>query len=863
MKRGAAALLLLAWAGATAFAAERHSVLKGGERFEIVDRGGLAIWQGDIVIGRTAELLEATRQADLLGAEAIAGAKSTGLGASGGRWPRGASGLFEVPYVVESDPEGRVPAAIEEFNREAAGMFRAVPRTAEADYVAFTFDADDKTGPCFSSIGRVGGRQIIGGASNCVVGRLVHEIGHALGLFHEQERADYARWITIDLAAVDPELAHNYVPAVNTRDLGPYDFGSIMHYGPSGFTKFGANTMETIPPGIPIGQRDGYSRGDINGLQRLYGMFDSTIVVDTFPSGLAVIVDGASRVAPASFNWTLGSTHTLEVAANAQTLDGVVHRFARWSSDTAGTLATRQTITVSPGAGTLTEPAAYPAVSVYTANFVRMKEVRITTSGNRTGVGGTVTADIQPAPVAGVSGNYYRERQPFTLTPSAAGGATFGRWSGTYSFSTATSTRHSPQMRGPLAFAATAAAYEFQAYFVDYPFVTVRARSQDGEFFGISATVARASGSTSQRLPYQTVETVSSGTAWTPGETATLTVPTSAVPFAASVRYRLVTFGSGTSATASIMQPSAGQSGSTVFATYNKQYEPYRQVLPSCAGTLTAGTQADGWVDAGASMPVTIAPASGWMLARWRGSLSGTGNSRTLAVSDVPDLIADLNIVPSPLVVSEVRPAEAVAGRAFTLEILGSGFSPASRVFVANVSKTPSSIEEGRIVVPLAASDFPANGRAVVTVQNRPGGTGNCALNASGVFEVFAAQAAAPVPAFDYTDLWWNAAESGWGLNLIQHPSNAIFGVMYTYDGNGKPMWLVLPAGAWTSPTVYTGALYRVTGPPFTSPTFNPAAVNVRQVGSATLTFSGRDGGTFAFGVDGTQVTKPITRQPF
>lgn len=861
MKRATAALLLLAWASATALAAERHSVLKGGERFEIVDRGGLAIWQGDIVIGRTAELVEATRKADLLGAEAIPGAKSTGLGASGGRWPRGSSGLFELPYVIEIDPEGRVPPAIEEFNRETAGMFRAVPRTTEPDYVAFTFDADDKTGPCFSSIGRVGGRQVIAGASNCAVGRLVHEMGHALGLFHEQERADYARWITIDLAAVDPELAHNYVPAVNTRDLGPYDFGSIMHYGPSGFTKFGANTMETIPPGIPVGQRDGYSRGDMNGLRRLYGLFDSAIVVDTFPSGLTVIVDGASRVTPASFNWTLGSTHTLDVAASAQTLDGVVHRFARWSSDSAGTLATSQTITVSPGAGTLTEPAAYPAVSVHTANFVRMKEVRITTSGNRTGVGGTVAVDTPPAAVAGASGNYYRERQPFALTPSPNGGATFGRWIGSYNLPTATSTRHSPQMRGPLAFAATPASYEFQAYFVDYPFVSVRARSQDGEFFGISATVARAGGSSSQRLPYQTVETGSS--AWSPGETASVSVPTTATPFAASVRYRLVTFGSGTSATVSITQPAAGQAGSTLFVTYNKQYEPYRQVLPSCAGTLTAGTQADGWVDAGASMPVTIAPAAGWMLARWRGSLAGTGNTRTLPVNDVPDLTADMNIVPSPLVVREVRPAEAVAGRAFTLEILGSGFSPVSRVFVANVLKTPSSIEDGRIVVPLSASDFPASGKAVVTVQNRPGGTGTCALNASGVFEVFAAQATAPLPAFDYSDLWWNAAESGWGLNLIQHASNVIFGVMYTYDTTGKPMWLVLPGGAWTSSTVFTGAFYRVTGPPFTSPTFNPAAVNVRQVGTATLTFSGRDTGTFAFSVDGQQVSKAIARQPF
>lgn len=119
------------------------------------------------------------------------------------------------------------------------------------------------------------------------------------------------------------------------------------------------------------------------------------------------------------------------------------------------------------------------------------------------------------------------------------------------------------------------------------------------------------------------------------------------------------------------------------------------------------------------------------------------------------------------------------------------------------------------------------------------------------------------VPAYDYSDLWWNPAESGWGLNLIQHASHVIFGVMYTYEAPNRATWFVLPGGTWTSPTTFGGPLYRVTGPAFTAPTFDPAAVNVRQVGAATLTFAGRDNGTFAFSVDGTPVTKSITRQPF
>ena len=163
--------LVLVLGSASALAAQRHAILFHGERLEIVDRGGLAIWQGDIVLGRTAELLEATRLADLQGGGAHPSAKGTGLGTATGRWPRGGSGLFEIPYVIENDPDAGVPPAIAAFNQQLAGFARAVPRAAEADYVAFSFDASDTTGPCFSSIGRVGGRQLIGGSRPHQVGR--------------------------------------------------------------------------------------------------------------------------------------------------------------------------------------------------------------------------------------------------------------------------------------------------------------------------------------------------------------------------------------------------------------------------------------------------------------------------------------------------------------------------------------------------------------------------------------------------------------------------------------------------------------------------------------------------------------------
>jgi lysyl endopeptidase len=114
-------------------------------------------------------------------------------------------------------------------------------------------------------------------------------------------------------------------------------------------------------------------------------------------------------------------------------------------------------------------------------------------------------------------------------------------------------------------------------------------------------------------------------------------------------------------------------------------------------------------------------------------------------------------------------------------------------------------------------------------------------------------------PAFDYTDMWWNPNENGWGLNLTQHPTRVIFGVWYTYEVDDTPVWYILPSGSWTSTNRYTGPLYVTSGPPFSGP-FDASRVETRQVGTATLTFSGANDGTFAYTVDGVSGTKSITR---
>ena len=96
----------------------------------------------------------------------------------------------------------------------------------------------------------------------------------------------------------------------------------------------------------------------------------------------------------------------------------------------------------------------------------------------------------------------------------------------------------------------------------------------------------------------------------------------------------------------------------------------------------------------------------------------------------------------------------------------------------------------------------------------------------------------------------------------MQHPTNAIFAVWFTYGDDRKPVWYVLPSGSWTSANVYTGALYLVAGPPFNG-NFDPTLVNQAPVGTATLAFTDDNHGTWSYSVNGVPGSKAISRQPY
>lgn len=115
----------------------------------------------------------------------------------------------------------------------------------------------------------------------------------------------------------------------------------------------------------------------------------------------------------------------------------------------------------------------------------------------------------------------------------------------------------------------------------------------------------------------------------------------------------------------------------------------------------------------------------------------------------------------------------------------------------------------------------------------------------------------------NYTDLWWVASESGWGMN-IDHQDNIIFATLFTYQANGRGQWFVMSSGVRQPDYSYVGDLYRTTGPSFNAQPFQPiGAGNLTKVGRMRLRFLNGEIARLEYDVNGTSVSKLIARQVF
>lgn len=222
--------------------------------YEQID--GFAVVEGDILLAPMEELS---------GKKAVFRLK---LG--GSRWENGL-----VPFEIADDLPLKNKLAVLQaitYLQDSTNVkfveLNVTNRSQYHDYIAF-IPVPGKT--CSSYVGKRGRRQAINLAERCTAMNTVHEIGHALGLWHEQSRIDRDSFIRIAWENISEGYEFNFNQKLtDSVDFGDYDYQSIMHYGAYSFSKNGKKTIIPLVDGVEIGQRSRLSVKDIAAINAMY-----------------------------------------------------------------------------------------------------------------------------------------------------------------------------------------------------------------------------------------------------------------------------------------------------------------------------------------------------------------------------------------------------------------------------------------------------------------------------------------------------------------------------------------------------------------------------------------------------------------
>jgi len=128
---------------------------------------------------------------------------------------------------------------------------------------------------CSSYVGMIGGKQTITLGSGCSTGNTIHEIAHAVGIFHEHSRTDRDDHVTVNYENITAGKEHNFERAVdrgyNASDYtSVLDFGSVMMYPSYAFSSNGLPTITKLDGSTFSVQRNGLSTSDIEGINLMY-----------------------------------------------------------------------------------------------------------------------------------------------------------------------------------------------------------------------------------------------------------------------------------------------------------------------------------------------------------------------------------------------------------------------------------------------------------------------------------------------------------------------------------------------------------------------------------------------------------------
>ncbi|UJR07027.1 hypothetical protein I4U23_011315 [Adineta vaga] len=201
-----------------------------------------------------------------------------------------------VPYIISpgyaSTEESFIIATMQKMERLiAVNNYKCIqfrPKTASDIYYITIVNGIG----CSSYVGQNTGVNMVRTVTlqhpGCIdEGRIMHELLHALGFYHEQSRPDRDNYVSINYANIQSGTESNfdkYSNAVVDTQNTPYDYKSVMHYETDAFSKNGLPTIQTLVANISIGQRDNMSTIDIEEVRLFYNCSARGVTLPPIPT---------------------------------------------------------------------------------------------------------------------------------------------------------------------------------------------------------------------------------------------------------------------------------------------------------------------------------------------------------------------------------------------------------------------------------------------------------------------------------------------------------------------------------------------------------------------------------------------------
>lgn len=266
----------------------------GRQRVAYVVKDGLALWDGDIVLGPVTQIARPV----------FGGAAHKTMGR---RWTNSVV-RYRFDSSVDSYGRANINAELAKIEDVTPIDFVDIGASESGNYVEYRaqlYKQSDTRAGWADQIGMNGGEQSITfngqPSSDDDDGTIIHETLHAVGLFHEQSRPDRDDYVVVDNDCIDWSIWEwensqvQYEIKGDALGLGPYDYNSIMHYGTGAFCQqdnerpakcdlsidtngngvpedYCATVLKKNPTGVPIiFRRSTLSPEDINTLFRMYG----------------------------------------------------------------------------------------------------------------------------------------------------------------------------------------------------------------------------------------------------------------------------------------------------------------------------------------------------------------------------------------------------------------------------------------------------------------------------------------------------------------------------------------------------------------------------------------------------------------